>query len=433
MALDDRIQCAAPACSLTSFHRLLATSGPQDAEQNLFGQIAEGLDEADFVLMRAPKPTLLCAGTRDATFDITGTWDVYREGKRFFSRLGLPERVDICEADEPHGFTQPLRVGAVRWMRRWLLEIDDAVSEPDLPVRPAHELYCTPSGQVLRLPGERSVFDLNRDRLAALLPKRNSFWKSTPPDEVRNAVRKLTRIRSFGDIAVAERRVTGSVPRMGYRIDKVEYVVAPSISLPVLDFRPQSPNGHLVVYLHSSGKQTDAGPAGKIERLVKAGARVLAVDLPGLGELEVRHPRDWGHNLFGANLQEFFLAYLLGESLVSIRTESLFSLVRSVATEFPTDRPVTVDVIANGTAAGIPALHAVALEPGLFGKLELRRCLDSWDRLLEDVSAGKQLGHTVHAALTLYDLPDLVQSLGPDRIVVEDPVDGRDQLIRASR
>ena len=46
MALDDRIVAAAPACYLTTFRRLIETRGAQDAEQNIFGQIAFGMDEA---------------------------------------------------------------------------------------------------------------------------------------------------------------------------------------------------------------------------------------------------------------------------------------------------------------------------------------------------------------------------------------------------
>ena len=65
MALDDRIAVAAPSCFITSLERLFATIGPQDAEQNITGQVAAGLDHADFVTLRAPKPTLLTVGTRD--------------------------------------------------------------------------------------------------------------------------------------------------------------------------------------------------------------------------------------------------------------------------------------------------------------------------------------------------------------------------------
>ena len=54
MALDSRIKAAAPSCYLTSLERLFATIGPQDAEQNIPGQVAFGLDHADYVTMLAP-------------------------------------------------------------------------------------------------------------------------------------------------------------------------------------------------------------------------------------------------------------------------------------------------------------------------------------------------------------------------------------------
>ncbi|MFN7565415.1 MAG: alpha/beta hydrolase family protein, partial [Prosthecobacter sp.] len=59
MALDDRILAAAPGCYLTTFKKLIETKGPQDGEQNIAGQIAFGMDEADYCIMRAPKPTLI--------------------------------------------------------------------------------------------------------------------------------------------------------------------------------------------------------------------------------------------------------------------------------------------------------------------------------------------------------------------------------------
>ncbi|TXT29404.1 MAG: Uncharacterized protein FD138_2430 [Planctomycetota bacterium] len=91
MALDDRIVAAAPVCYLTSFRRLIDTSGPQDAEQNIFGQLAFGMDEADYLTMRAPRPTLICAGTRDVTFDISRSRRASRDARsRRATRLRHP-------------------------------------------------------------------------------------------------------------------------------------------------------------------------------------------------------------------------------------------------------------------------------------------------------------------------------------------------------
>ncbi|MHC4166637.1 MAG: alpha/beta hydrolase family protein [Planctomycetota bacterium] len=129
MALDERIKAAAPACYLTSFERLLDTIGPQDAEQNIFGQLAFGMDHADYIMMRAPKPTLVCAATGDF-FDISGTWDTYRYAKRLYSRMGFAERVDLIEHDGQHNYHKPLREATTRWMMRWLLGKDEPITEP---------------------------------------------------------------------------------------------------------------------------------------------------------------------------------------------------------------------------------------------------------------------------------------------------------------
>ncbi len=166
MALDDRIAVAAPSCYITSLERLFATIGPQDAEQNITGQVAAGLDHADYVTIRAPRPTLLSVGTRDF-FDIQGSWDTFREVKLLYGRLGFGERVDLFESDEPHGFTEPRRVATVRWMRRWLLKMDDAITEATTAVASDQELQCTRTGQVLGDGPGVSVFDLNAQRAGA--------------------------------------------------------------------------------------------------------------------------------------------------------------------------------------------------------------------------------------------------------------------------
>ena len=117
MALDSRIRVAAPSCFITTTRRKNVSPGPGDAEQNLFGQIAEGLDHPDFLLMRAPLPTLICAATHDFV-PIEGTWEAFRQAKRVYRLLGASERVDLVEADAEHGFSQPLRRAVTQFMRR---------------------------------------------------------------------------------------------------------------------------------------------------------------------------------------------------------------------------------------------------------------------------------------------------------------------------
>src|SRR6185503_7813461 len=142
MALDDRIYAAAPSCYITSLERLFATIGPQDAEQNITGQVAFGMEHADYVTMRAPKPTLILTGTQDF-FDIQGAWTTFREAKLQYGLLGHRERVELFEYNDKHGFSKPRREAAMRWMRRWLLDKDDAPTEGTFPIHKDEELQCT--------------------------------------------------------------------------------------------------------------------------------------------------------------------------------------------------------------------------------------------------------------------------------------------------
>ena len=156
MALDERIQAAAPSCYLCGFPALLRTIGPQDAEQDIFGQLAWNMDHADYIMMRAPRPVLMCVATKDF-FDIHGAWETFRYAKRLYTRLGLPERVEILENDAGHNYDKTQREGVVRWMSRWLLGKDQPITEPAIKLLSENEVQCRPG------PGHapcRSPFDL---------------------------------------------------------------------------------------------------------------------------------------------------------------------------------------------------------------------------------------------------------------------------------
>jgi cephalosporin-C deacetylase-like acetyl esterase len=440
MALDDRIQAAAPVCYLTTFRKLIDTRGAQDAEQNIFGQIAFGMDEADYVMMRAPRPTLICAATRDKTFNVEGTWELFRESKRFYSRLGYPERVAINEPDAPHGFYHQQREAATQWMCRWLLGKDTVIREfeptshsdpmTDQQLRTISEgdwtqeqLYCTPEGQVMLTPGERSVFQLNAELLEVLKPERESRWKAMTANQRRELIRE-TIGSSLPDATVGESRSVGRLTRDGYTISKVILSPDDSIDLPALAFIPSNPTGQATLYLHGASMQEDAGPGGPIEALVKQGHVVLAAELRGIGETETGHDRrDYGYGKFGRDVQEVFLAYLIGRSYVGMRTDDVVSWTEFLAGfQASGDRKNDVHVVAIGEAT-VPALHAVALYPDLCSSLKLRNMIRSWEELVRTPDSHDQLVHVVHGALRRYDLPDLIEMLGENVVTVEQPVD----------
>lgn len=450
MALDERVACAAPSCYITHVKELLHTQGPGDSEQQVYGEIAQGLGHADYLMIRAPKPTLICAATRDDMFDISGSWRSLREAKRFYGRMGYAERVDLVEADVVHGFFRPLREGMARWMRRWLLGIDDALREDDSPLlseeagsiqefvtasgpdysefRPVRlpVVRSSPDGQVQLIPGARTVFQFNREREKELAAVRRAFWRRTPRDEALKEVRRLAGIRRLDELPRLTVEDAGTLPRPGYEIHKQVLHPEPGIRLPALRFVPDAGGRDVVLYLHGEGKQVDAEPEGPIEKLVLDGREVLAVDLRGVGETQPAKGK-WGYGpLFGADWEEYYMAYMLGRSYLGMRAEEILAIARHLCSTPGSDAARRVHLVGIGEA-GPAALHAAALEPALFASLELRRSLVSWSNVIQTEVPVNQLVNTVHGSLRKYDLPDLVKSLSAMKVGVIDPADGAGQ------
>jgi len=420
MSLDPRIACAAPSCFLTTLQNQI----PQDAEQNIHGQIAFGMDHADYVMMRAPKPTLLCAATRDF-FDINGTWKLFRETKRFYTRLGFPERVNLIETDQTHGFSLQLREGATRWMLRWLKGIDEPITEGDFPVLGDKELQCSPEGQVMRMKGARTVYDLNREVGKKLAVKRRRLWNSLEKPALLKQVRELADIRHLHDLPSPNVSVEGTIDRDRYRIDKIIISPEEGIVLPALLFIPKGkPTGHTVLYIHGEGKHIDAGEGGSIEALVEKGHLVLAPDLRGIGETVSKENYKGWTKYFGANWNNYFSAYMLDRSYVGMRAEEILICARFLTNKVPFDGPGQPQLIAIGEA-GVPALHAAALEPGSFGSVRIERSLVSWADVLQNDLNVNQLINTVHGALKVYDLPDLAASIPKKKLVIVSPLDAK--------
>lgn len=399
MALDDRITAAAPGCYLTGFRSLFNTIGPQDAEQNIHGQLAYGMDHADYVLMRLPKPTLIMAATQDY-FDINGAWHLFRQGKRFATRQGLPERVDLVESNSGHGFPTEMRVAAANWMRRWLLDLDTPIVEGELKPLPEKRLNATPTGSVLDLKDARTIFDLNADWNKSFEARRaeNATFKNR--DRLRAKVRELIGARKLADLpAPTILNVTN-----GHIIKPEAGIQIPAKLLG--DAKQES----FTIFLHGAGmrKVIDSGEVKQLVQQLKT--QVLVADLRGMGETRKEPQLRVFDDMFGTDWKDTFAASLLGKTYVGMRAEDIWQLVRALRQKTG-NRNLKPHLVAVGEAA-VPALHAAALEPSLFGDVRISGSINSWTDVVESPIAQNQQSNLVFGALREYDLPMLRTLLG---------------------
>ena len=378
MAYDDRIAAAAPGCFVTTHRQKNERPGPGDAEQNLFAQIRDGFDHPDFLLARAPKPTLILAATKDFV-PIEGTWDAYRQAKRVYTALGYPERVALAETNKKHGFSKALREAAARFMCRWLQDRHVEVFEDgNVTTLKDQALQVTPRGQLLQLPGERSLPDLFSAYEAKLAKER-------PPLTSRR-VREVTGIRPLVEL-----------PR-----PKVE-VVEKSQGLTKLIFRTESGILLPALYWSVGDKQPllMAPSGGKDEALKEAmrrhgqGHPVLLIEVRDTGETRTSNWR-----FFGA---EYCISLMLGRCWSAMWAEDILVAGRWLESQHDSG---SIQIWSSGDV-GVAARHAAALEASLISSLTTHQSLESWRNLMTSQAAHARVHTAVQGALKYYDLPDL--------------------------
>ena len=411
MALDGRIQAAAPSCYITSFKRLLETIGPQDAEQNIFGQIVLGMDHADYLMMRAPKATLIACATKDF-FDIAGTWTAYRDAKRLFQRYGAGRNIELVEVDATHGWHPLIRQASVQFMVQHLAGRIVDVADPTVQTLTAQEMNVTPQGQVLLLPNSDSAFDHVRRESQRLAEQRAA--SKFDAEMLRKSIRTTAAI---GELATIPSPMIQQLPQV--RIGNLTYQsirlqCSDGVHLPALIARPASlPDAgnqaagkpQVTCIAMAEGKNAAVGVNNEVERRVSAGETVMVVDLRGIGET-MPTEKPWYHERFGANGGNAVLAYLLGKSLVGMRAEDCLVAARWLAENEGVD---TVRLVASGELM-IPAIHAAALEPQLIDSVEFRdEAPGSWSKVTEFPFKDNQIVNLVHGALRSYDIPDLTR------------------------
>jgi cephalosporin-C deacetylase-like acetyl esterase len=405
-ALDDRIQVAAPSCYITSWRLMLDTIGPQDAEQTFPLWLRDGFDYPDYLYAFAPKPYLLLSAIRDF-FPIAGARETFAEALRVYSAIGAKEKLGMFEADDGHGYSKPRRLAAYQWFGRWLKGIDDKDPEPQIEKATPEELRCTPTGQVSTSLGGETVFTLNQKRLERLANRR------TQPGELPRKVQEL--IHYTPPSTSLQVKSYGTISRSGYHIEKLTYESESGIVIPSLLFVPDGGNEKKAAVLMVSGDGKKAS-APDAEQLVTSGMVVLSIDARGFGETQVNTDVDRREfdNYFG-DFKDAMTALLVGKTMAGMRALDITRGIDLLSARQNIDRD---KIYVYGKKGGsIPALYAAVLDRRI-RKVVLEGMLSSYNSVVKNKIHRQVFESVVPGALKFYDLPDLVASLAPRKVLI---------------
>jgi len=415
-ALDERILAVAPGSYITNFTRLFQEPGPQDAEQNLYSGILRGLDHADLLAVRAPRPALIIATTGDY-FGIHGFRETAREVTRIYRALGAESNFGTAEDDGPHSSTRKNREAMYAFFQRALENPGDP-REGDISPLTDDEIRVTPTGQLATSLRGETIHSINRretEREIARWQTGRSDW----PRHARQVVDAARRLSGYREPSTQDEPVfTGRLPRAGYAIEKYFVQGEGRYVVPYLLLRPERSNGRAVLYLHPAGKAAAAGAGEELEWFVRQGFTVLAPDLVGLGETGPEF-YNGDTKIEGISYNVWFAAILIGRSVVGIRAGDVVKLTALLQKE---DGVSEVYGVARRELAPV-LLHAAAFTPAL-RRIGLIEPYSSYHSFVRSRFYNPALLYsTVPAALKGYDLPDLAGSLVPRPLLISGATD----------
>jgi hypothetical protein len=388
--------------------------------------LERGIDMADFLEVRAPKPTLMVTTSRDI-FSIQGAIDAFRETQRAYNAFGKPGFLNFTEDDAGHASTLKNREASYAFFQKFLKNPGDST---EVAVEPFsdQELYVTPGGQVQAFLNGQTMFSLNLELTQKLVAQRALNRKSTPvyKKDLRD---KIVAISGYEKPSVKSDIVfSGRLQRAGYAVEKYLVKGSGAYYLPVLWLKPKNSSGKKLLLLHDMGKSFAAKTGEMADVMAKQGVEIIIPDLSGIGELSTGYMKGGDSVIEGVPLNLWFAGILTHKNLVAVRAEEISILTDFIKSKISSGSPISASAFGSLTS---DLLHAAAINNS-FDKLVLINPLISYASISEErfYKVGLVLS-AVPGALPIYDLPDLT-GLTNGKLLMINPVNGAGEELSPS-
>ncbi len=385
-----------------------------DAEQNLINGLKLPLDRGDLLAAFTPKPLLICytpvdTGTTYSPTYVEGTKEIFEELKDIYGLYGAKERVGLFASTLPHDYDYFHRRATYEWFNKWLMPGQESTEESAFEDAPEHELWCTPTGQVLTSIGGRAAYQVNYDRLRTA--KLNLSNTSVDKTQIRKDLRDVLNLPSRSSDLHAQPLSTNR--HQNVVVEEFQFESEPGVRVPGWFVKPASGPSRfpVVLMLEEHGRNGLFDQWALIEQCARSGMAICSVDLRGSGDMRPRLPAT-GPAFYGFDL-EFAYSMVnlsIGSPLLGQQT---WDLLRCLDYLVSRDDADAHRIVMYGSGlSGLPCVAVAALDDRV-RSLMLNRTLADFESIVGSKEYKLPLSAVAFGILKKFDLPDLCASVTP--------------------
>lgn len=289
-ALEPRIKIAAPSCYITALpmrvHNRIFQDPDSDPEQDLYGMISNGVDNAGLLVLMYPRPVFIAAATLDF-FPIEGARRSFHEVSQLYHRFNHADRIAMAESYNGHQYSDENQEAAFEFL-------DHFNGLPDrralAPVKELDEnrVQCTRTGQVM----------LDFDDAQSLMNVIQEYFKArqTMPTQSLRQLYYGTGypgiatwdVRKYDGVAPGEHEIaweaTGSTSFENVSIDRYVLHHSHNLVMPLLHIRRPANQGRRWLLWFSKNGKTVASDWPEVAKYLDAGYDIVTFDFRGMGE-----------------------------------------------------------------------------------------------------------------------------------------------------
>jgi dienelactone hydrolase len=294
-ALEPRIKVAAISCYITALpmriHNRIFKDPDSDPEQDLYGMISNGVDNAGLLALMYPRPVFVAAAVLDF-FPIEGAEKTFREVHQLYARFGHGDRIAMTEGYHGHEYSDANQEAAFEFMDHFN-QMPAVRTLAPVQQLEGKQLQCTSTGEVMQdVQDAKPLTELIRDYYTE--------HQGRPAESIRQLYfgKGYPGIRSwklvaFDNVAPAAGTIAwekaGASTFGDIAIDRYVLYHSHDLLMPLIHIHKTTGQSKGWLLWFSKDGKAVANDWAEIVSQLNAGYDVISFDFRGLGETRMRY------------------------------------------------------------------------------------------------------------------------------------------------